>query len=289
LYAVYPTGALAIADAPLGFLPHGDDAKKASFEALQNYLLHDPGAQRRLLSLGRRPADITGLDLTSAPRDVFDPAWGIRTTLKQQQLAYPAGPVIEQALADYQLRFRNPSDVVYCLDGSGSMDTNGGWTGVRSAADLLFDPARARTYFLQVAPGDRTTVLVFNDTIKGGPWTVVGNKDSAVTGLRDDISSLDAGGGTAIYDCLGKAADFYRTHPADGRKRLVILMTDGHNEDGSTDGLDQIAALGVPVVAIGFGSDADTDALKEIADRTQGAYISSSNLVGALRQATSYK
>ena len=66
-------------------------------------------------------------------------------------------------------------------------------------------------------------------------------------------------------------------------------MTDGQNNQGTEAGLDHIAALGVPVIAIGFGSDADTQALTDIADRTKGAYISSSNLVSALRQATSYK
>jgi Ca-activated chloride channel family protein len=290
LYAVYPTGALAIADAPLGFLPHGDDQqKKANFQALQDYLLHDSGAQSALLSLGRRPADITGLSLTNAPADVFNPAWGIRPTITEQQLTYPAGPVIEQALADYQLRFRNPSDVVYCLDGSGSMSTNSGWTGVESAAGLLFDPVKARTYFLQVAPGDRTTVLVFNDGIKGGPWTVTGNADVDITAVRDDILALEAGGGTAIYDCLGRAAEFYRSHDSGSRKRLVVLMTDGQNTDGGTGGLEELAALHVPVVAIAFGSDADGTALTEIADATNGAFISSGNLVSALRQATSYK
>lgn len=291
LYAVYPTGALAIADAPLGFLPHdqGDSSKKANFEALQQYLLHDAGAQKQLIGLGRRPADITGLALTSAPPDVFNAAWGIRTTIRDQQLTYPAGPVIEQALSDYQLRFRSPADVVYCLDGSGSMGANGGWDGVDAATNLLFDPAQARTYFLQVASTDRTTVLVFADAIKGGPWTVTGNKESELVGLKDQVQALGPDGGTAIYDCLDIAANFFASHPDGGRKRLVILMTDGQNNQGTEAGLDHIAALGVPVVAIGFGSDADTAALTEIADRTKGAYISSSNLVSALRQATSYK
>ena len=291
LYVVYPTGALAIADAPLGFLPHdnGDPKKKANFEALQQYLLHDAGAQKQLLSLGRRPADITGLALTTAPADVFDPAWGIRTTVRDQQLTYPAGPVIEKALSDYQTRFRSPADVVYCLDGSGSMGGNGGWSGVDSAANLLFDPAQARTYFLQVAATDRTTVLVFSDTIKGGPWTVTGNKDADLLDLKAQVQGLGPDGGTAIYDCLDNAAQFFDSHDSGGRKRLVILMTDGQNNQGTEAGLDHIAALGVPVIAIGFGSDADTQALTDIADRTKGAYISSSNLVSALRQATSYK
>ena len=43
-------GALAISDAPLGFLPHGNDsdaAKRAAFTELQGYLLTDAGGDRR--------------------------------------------------------------------------------------------------------------------------------------------------------------------------------------------------------------------------------------------------
>jgi Ca-activated chloride channel family protein len=290
LYVVYPKGSLAIADAPLGYLPHGDNpAKKANFEALQNYLLTDAGAQEKLLALGRRPADITGLALTNAPKDVFNPAWGIATTIKDRQLTYPAGPVIDAALSSYQLSFRSPADVVYCIDGSGSMAGNHGWEGVTAAADLLFNPDQAKRYFLQVSPGDRTTVIVFSDDTKGGPWTVTGNADSDLSQLENDVTGLSPDGGTALYGCLGHAADFYDANPSGGRKRLVILMTDGQNNVGDSSGLDQIAALNVPVIAVAFGSDADKGAMQDIASQTQGAFISSDNLVTALRNATSYK
>jgi Ca-activated chloride channel family protein len=169
------------------------------------------------------------------------------------------------------------------------MAANHGWEGVTAAAGLLFDPAQARRYFLQVSSADRTTVLVFSDEIKGGPWTVTGNADADITTLRSDIAGVGPGGGTAIYDCLSQAAQFYGANPSGGRKRLVILMTDGQSNVGDTAGLDQIAALDVPVIAVAFGSDADKAALQDIADQTQGAFISSDNLVTALRNATSYK
>lgn len=41
--------------------------------------------------------------------------------------------MIEQALDDYHTIFRKPVEIFYRLDGSGSMDGNGGWTGVRDA------------------------------------------------------------------------------------------------------------------------------------------------------------
>jgi Ca-activated chloride channel family protein len=290
LYVVYPQGSLAIADAPLGFLAHGDNGtKKANFDALQAYLAQDASAQKKLLDLGRRPADITGLALAGAPAAVFNPDWGIQTSIKNQQLTYPAGPVIDQALNAYQVSFRSPADVVYCLDGSGSMADNGGWVGVKEAAKLLFDPVQSKKYFLQVAPQDRTTVMIFNDTIKGGPWTVSGNAETSIVDLKNKILAQGPGGGTGIYDCLGRAADYFRTHSSLGLKRLVILMTDGQNTSGDSAGIGEIAAQKVPVIAIAFGSDADTGALQDIAMQTNGALIKSDNLVTALRNATSYK
>ena len=290
LYVVYPKGSLAIADAPLGFLPHngGDATKKANFDALQKYLLTDPTAQKAMLSLGRRPADITALSLTNAPPDVFNSDWGIRTTIRDQQLAYPAGTVIEKALNDYQDTFRSPADVVYCLDSSGSMGSNGGWEGVDQAAGLLFDPVQSRRYFLQVNGSDRTTVIVFADSAKG-QWTVTGNAPAEITGLRDDIRSLSPDGSTAIYDCLNNAATFFDQNPPAGRKRLVILMTDGKNNAGASELSPALLALKVPVVTIAFGSDADPAALKAIASSTHGAFIQTNDLVTALRQATGYR
>ena len=290
LYAIYPTGVLAISDAPLGFLPHGTDAdaeKRANFQALQAYLLSDD-ARADLLNLGRRPADITGLSLENAPSTVFNPDWGIATTINGQQLVYPAAPVIEEALSQYQLSFRTPSDVYYCIDGSGSMQ-GGGWNGVTRAADLLFNPAEAEQYFLQVSPRDRTTVEIFDHDVRGGPWTVEGDDPEQVINLRDSIQGTRPDGGTAIYDCLDDAVNFYDANPDGTRQPLVILMSDGQNTDGGTAGLDNIAALGVPVITIAFGGNADSRALQEIADRTNGAFIQTNDLVGALREAASYR
>jgi Ca-activated chloride channel family protein len=80
---VYPQGSLAFADAPLGFLPHGDNSeKKANFQKLQSYLL-SPDAQQALLQLGRRPVNSSGLSLPNLPKDILDNVfrrdWGIVT------------------------------------------------------------------------------------------------------------------------------------------------------------------------------------------------------------------
>ncbi len=286
LYAVYPTGGLAISDAPLGFLPHGNDpAKEQAFLALQHYIL-SPEGQAKVEAFGRRPHTSIGLSLPGADPKVFNPDWGIKADVSGPIVHYPDAAVIQTALDNYQLSYRSPVDAYYCIDGSGSMADNGGWDGVHSAAELLFDPAQESKYLLQISSLDHTTVDIFDEGSKAR-WTVVGNKPSDLLGLRNDIQQQQPGGNTGIFKCLDRAAAKFRASPGSGLKRLVILMTDGQdNQGGNTDA---IAALHVPVIAIGFGSDADNGTLQDIANATGGAAFSSANVVSALRQATGYK
>jgi Ca-activated chloride channel homolog len=291
LYAVYPQGSLAISDAPLGFMPHADNEnnakKRENFKALQQYLLSGE-AQDKLLKLGRRPITSIGIDLPNAPKDTFNPDWGIRATLREQPITYPATPVIETALDNYQTLYRKPVDMYYCIDGSGSMADNDGWTGVQNAAKLLFDPAESKKYLLQVNPQDRTTVDIFNGETVIPPVRVDGNDAGKLRSLKDTIVGTSPNGETGIYRCLGRAADHFEATPPDGRKRLVALMSDGQDTEGGQESMDRMARLKTPVISIAFG-DADETTLREIAERTRGAFIGSDDLVGALRQATGYK
>lgn len=287
LHVVYPKGVLAISDAPLGFLPHGSNPDKLSnFQKLQSFLLN-ADTQQRLVQLGRRPITSIGLSLPNAPRDVFNPDRGIRATLTEQPITYPAGSVIEAALDNYQTSYRTPTDLVYCIDASGSMGSNGGWDGVRQAGDLLFDPAESKKYLLQTGPQDRTAVLVFDDVTVSAPWTN-GNSTAGLAALHNTIRNAKPDGGTGIYRCLAAAAREFDARVDPARKRLVILMTDGADTEGGS-GLDEIARTGVPVVTIGFGSGVNTTALSDIAKRTGGSYFTSDNMVMALRQATGYR
>ncbi|MGQ4599431.1 VWA domain-containing protein [Nocardia sp. R6R-6] len=287
LHVIYPKGVLAISDAPLGFLPHGDNPQKLSnFRKLQDFLL-SADTQQRLIRLGRRPITGIGLSLPDAPRDVFDPAWGVRATLTEQPITYPAAAVIDAALENYQTVYRTPTDLVYCIDSSGSMADNGGWTGVQRAADLLFDPAQSKKYLLQTGPRDRTAVLLFSNTAATTQWTS-GNAASDLQSLRNTIRARDPNGNTGIYRCLSAAAKQFTGSADPDRKRLVVLMTDGADTEGG-NGLDDIARTGIPVVAIGFGSAVKDDALRAIAERTGGSYLTTDDMVAALRQAAGYR
>ena len=288
LYMVYPRGSLAISDAPLGFLPHGDNPdKEATFKALQEYML-SPDAQAKVEAFGRRPYTSIGVSLPGADPKVFNPDWGVQPTVKEQTITYPDAAVIEQVLANYQLAYRRPVNVAYCLDGSGSMGSNGGWDGVEQSVKILFDPATAAKYLLQISPKDRTTVLVFSDRIDFRQ-TVDGSGAADLSALRQHLASEQPGGGTAIYSCLQEATNEVESQPGDNRKKLIVLMTDGQNNAGLTEVPANLRAAKVPVIAIAYGDDTDTATLKAIATETGGSFIASSDLVQALRNATAYK
>lgn len=291
---VYPQGSLAIADSPLGFLPHGDNSvKRSNFEKLQQYLL-SPEAQQALLQIGRRPVNSSGLSLPNVPKDVLDNVfrrdWGIVTDRQEQPIRFPSASVIENALYNYNTEYRQPGNFVYCIDGSGSMDGNGGWKGVTQAANVLFDPDQAKKYMLLENPRDTTTVFIFNDGIKGGPWTVNGNKREDLLDLRKKITDSSPGGSTSIRGCLARAADVFRSYPNDTRKKAVILMTDGQDGTHDSSGIDDLVALHIPVIAIGFGSEVDEDDLRGvIVNRTQGSFIRKNDVVSALRDAAGFR
>jgi Ca-activated chloride channel family protein len=285
---VYPQGSLAFADSPLGFLPHGENSeKKANFDKLQKYLL-GTDAQQALLALGRRPVNSSGLSLPNAPKDIFRPEWGIVTDRQEQPIRFPSAAVIENALYNYNTVYRPPGNFVYCIDGSGSMEGDG-WNGVTEAANILFDPDNARKYMLLANPGDSTTVFIFDDEVKGGPWTVNGNKREDLLDLQKKIADSGPGGGTNIRGCLARAADVFRTYGGDPRKKAVVLMTDG--QDGSDDNaaVNELASMGIPVIAVGFGDVDEHDLRDVIVADTHGSYIHKDNVVSALRDAAGFR
>lgn len=289
---VYPQGSLAFADSPLGFLPHANNTdKQANFEKLQTYLLSTE-AQQALLQLGRRPVNSSGLSLPNLSQElqdnVFRADWGIVTDRQEQPIRFPSASVIESALYNYNTRYRQPGNFVYCIDGSGSMDGSG-WDGVVQSADILFDPDTARKYMLLANPRDSTTVFIFNDDIKAGPWTVDGNRPEDLRGLQRDITASGPGGGTNIRGCLQRAVEVFRSYGNDPRKKAVVLMTDG--QDGGHDDavIGELAAMGVPVIAIGFGKVDEHDLRDVIAAGTGGTYIHKDNVVSALRDAAGFR
>jgi Bacterial extracellular solute-binding protein/von Willebrand factor type A domain len=99
--------------------------------------------------------------------------------------------------------------------------------------------------------------------------------------LADAVRRLPAvvGGGTALYDTTLAAYREVVSGYLSDRFNSVVLLTDGRNEDPEGIGLRrlldelerlQTAARPAPVITVAMGRDADTTALRRIAEATGG-------------------
>jgi Ca-activated chloride channel family protein len=288
LYVIYPVDGLVIADSQLGYVDQGDKEKETFFRQLQDYLT-SPDVQNKLLLLGRR----TGFagQLTGAPDSVFKPEWGIDTKKILSPIKLPGEDVIREALYLYQTDFRKPSYTVFCLDYSGSMNSNGGSTQVKAAMQLLLDQQEARKYFLQASSDDHIVVIPFNHKIID-QWQADGRQNDSLKAVLDLVNKLYPDGGTDIYSPVIQGLRDILTQDSNRYIPAVILMTDGQSNTGKTFADLQTAwsASGrdIPVFAILFGDASETQ-LREITNLTRGNIFDGRvDMVSAFRKAKGY-
>lgn len=147
---------------------------------------------------------------------------------------------------------------------------------------LLIDSSQSmsrRIDFVREAAGRLAGFLRPKDRVMVAPFT---RQLGAVTGPTDDrrtvmeaISAIRPGGGTAILDGL---VEITRRLPAEDGRRVVVLVTDGYDENSTTKFDDALAAVKtaqVTVYVIGIGGVAGISLqgerlLKRIATETGG-------------------
>jgi Ca-activated chloride channel family protein len=166
---------------------------------------------------------------------------------------------------------RKPLRIGIVLDASQSMEND---DRIRDARDAALD-------FLDVlAEGDEGMIVTFNDTVE-----VTQELTAEPASLAQAISSVEARGGTALYDAIWRTSK--KLAAFEGR-RVLVLLSDGKDEsyDGLEPGslhtldeaLDQALRAEVMVFAIGLGRrfsrELDFDrryTLKAILDQLAGA------------------
>ena len=286
LYLIYPVDGLVIADSQLGYVNNGDANKETFFKKLQEYML-SANTQKALLQMGRR----TGFagEMENAPKEVFNPDWGIDAKHILSPVKLPSGDVILEALNLYQTEFRKPSFSVFCLDYSGSME-GPRIKQVIDAMEILLNQDKARKYLLQASSEDIIEIIPFsgNNIL----WKEEGSKREQLDSLLQLIKAYPVGGQTDIYSPiirgLGEISgiDLNKYIPA------VILMTDGESNMGksfndlreywTTQGKD------IPVFTIKFGDASDVQ-LKDISELTRSSlFDGTKDLVTAFRKAKGY-
>ncbi len=161
-----------------------------------------------------------------------------------------------------------PQDTVFIIDNSGSMDWN-------DPSGLRFSAVKSYVDMMKVP--DRAASVVFTNT------AFLVNQHHLTwdyAQVKSDIDSLTpAGGGTNIAAGMTIATDEQIQYGDPNHVQVEILLTDGRNSGGASDGqallqAQRAADNGVIIFTIGLlvGGDVNELLLQQIADITGGEY-----------------
>ncbi len=287
LAAVYPDGGSADADHPYLILnaPWKDALRQQVAKQFLSYL-RGPKGRAAFLAEGFRDANrIGGKDLNqengimpqiqTLPRAVLEPE-SVKVTRETWT-----------ALA-------RPANILLVLDVSGSMVQNEvrgtGRTrlavaedAAANAVDLFSGQAHLGLWEFSTALGPNgedwkplVSMGPLDDQLAGGT-----RKDA----LLNSIKGLQGATGTGLYNTTWAAYQEVQKHYLDGAANLVVLLTDGKDEDNAGGiTLDQLATKlkagnaggkQVNVVTIGYGPDSDFAALQKISLASGGKALQS--------------
>ena len=127
-------------------------------------------------------------------------------------------------------RRKPQTDIVFCIDTSGSMGFNRGLTYARLVAGGL---ARAALH-----DGNRAGVVAFNDNSQ----VKVSITDRDRDFVLDGIAALSANGNTNIGDGVKSARELL-LHSRSNNRKLIILLTDGQASAISQDAFEQLKLI----------------------------------------------
>ncbi len=283
LYAVYPAEGSAYADAPLGYVDHGQPQSAHDFFLkLQAHLL-SPDAQARVADDGRRTAP----GVAAQPKP--DSSWNFDPGRLVPSIALPEPAVIMQALTLYQEVLRRPSLTAICLDFSGSME-GAGVDGVKQAMTDLLTPQLARQNLIQWTPQDHIFVIPFDGNVR---WVAEADGSPAAQAqLLAKVQGEEASDGTDMYACAEKAFEVmspYVSAPNNNYLPAIVIMTDGRSEQRSDfPQVWRTQGRQIPIFGVTFG-DADPEQLNDLANLTQArVFDGHADLVAAFRSVRGY-
>jgi len=124
---------------------------------------------------------------------------------------------------------RDPIDLVFVMDESGSMGSDACDGCARSRAKAAVDAAQDAVGNLNHSK-DRAGVTFFESWARQG--TTNGNllaTDYSTSGINDTIATLSAGGGTRSDLGIDEALDIFDDEASDSHEKVMIVMSDGAN------------------------------------------------------------
>jgi Ca-activated chloride channel family protein len=294
LVPIYPKEGTAYADYPFAVLraPWVDDVRRQAAAELLAHLQR-PESRQAYEAAGFRDTDHATRDtaLLSAERGFLSTVAAPERTATAQALA--------QMLAVWGV-LQRPNNALLLLDVSGSMnDPVPGTNQTRlqlvqkaaiAGAGLLNN---STTIGLWAFATELTPNTDYRELVAPGP--AGGNlggvpRRQAVAGA---VQGLRAAGGTGLYDTIAAAYDRMQKAWQPNAQNILVVMTDGKNEDEAGISLQQLlnklrssarADRPLPILGIAVGPKADATALEQITKQTGGRTFVERNDVSAIQQ-----
>ena len=265
LVAIYPVEGALWADHPLVFLERVDTTaeQRAAYRSFREFLL-SRDAQMLVLASGYRPSELDiALDSALSPIKVSN---GVDPTQPKTTLQIPSPNVVKVVRAVWQYTKRK-TNLYLIADVSGSMQ-----------GQKLEQAKEAFLTFLTMikGPEERVGLIIFSSEVReAAPVEELAANRAA---LNDMITSLSAGGDTALLDAISLGYDRLQQRQDQERINAIVVMTDGKENNSGIRLKDLTAKMlsrnqsGVPVVVfcVAYGSDADMDVLETIAAAAGG-------------------
>ena len=280
--AIYPKEGTFWSDHPVGIVER-DWVTPEHREAAKIYIqyLLAKAQQEKALQYGFRPASV---DVALAPP--LDPAHGIDPKEPKTTLEVPSVEVINGLLELWKTEKKH-ANVALVLDTSGSMSEDNKMqnakVGARQLVQMLDD-------------GDSFSFLPFSTDLR---WSAqdISVKEGRQQVLQQ-IDSLFAGGGTALYDSIDAAYQHLaEVKDPDAKIQSVVVLTDGADTQSRmklAELMQRIQYNGetraIHVFTIAYGNDARKDILQRIAEATQAKFYEGTpqNIVDVFRDISTF-
>ncbi|MFN2133724.1 MAG: VWA domain-containing protein [Anaerolineae bacterium] len=267
LVAIYPVEGTLWEDHPLALLELDTltDQQRSTFVRFADFV-KAPAQQATVLASGYRPTDLSiSLTTDASP---FAAQNGVDPSQPKTALQMPA-PSVTQVVRDVWWYTKRHTNVYLVVDVSGSME-----------GTKLYNAQQALRVFMEQIVGDteRLGLISFSSSpSEVVPLDELGNNRDTI---NRSIDRLEAAGDTALLDAVDLAYGKLQTLGDSERINAIVVMTDGR-ENNSRIGLDTLTkrvqelnqtGIQVIVFTIGYGSDADEQTLRALAESSGGQY-----------------
>ena len=271
LVAIYPAEGTLWADHPLALLELGgngeipvSDNQRRTYRAFVEFLTSST-AQAVLLEAGYRPADMEiQLDEGNSP---FVATEAVDWRQPQTTLQIPSASVVE-VVQNVWWYTKRPTNVYLVVDTSGSME----------GAKMQLTQAALHSFVAQIR-GDRDKVGLISFASGVNVLRPLQPLDDAARdNLHRAVDQMVAQGNTALIDGVWEAlAELQAVNDAEAINAIVV-MTDGQENDSRHklnalyQNLQNQPRQPVVVFTIAFGTNADEDLMRSMAEQSGGQF-----------------